>query len=317
MSYSSHTSNPLQQLSPRFSLSYKLNSELSFSGNVGRYYQEPLYTTMSIKANESRLKYLAVNSYGLGVEYAPGRKSKLKVETFYKAYHNTAISLVDSLPVSSSDLEESVIGAVPAASVGRGRSYGFEFSYRNLDLRNTVVNLSYTLMKSEQNRLDNDLRPINGEYWNSSWDVGHILNITAIHKFNRDWSFGAKWYLVGGLPYTPYDYDLTSNIEAWDARNRPYVNKSAYNQMSSKAYHQLDVRVDKVWYFNSWRLGFYVDIQNLYNKSTDRQNLLLPEVDGNGDKVVDPDRIGHYKMMVLESTYGGTILPTLGITVEF
>ena len=316
MNYSSQTNNPLKQLSPRFSMTYNFKPQWSLSGSVGRYYQEPLYTTLAIEENRSRLKYMGVNSFVLGLDYAPNQNSKLKVEAFYKQYNNTAISLVDSLPLSTADLEESVIGAVPAASKGRGRSYGIEFTYRNLDLKNTIINGSYTLMKSEQNRLDSDLNPIKGSYWNSSWDVGHIVSISAIHKFNKNWSLGAKWYLVGGLPYTPYDYDLSSRIDAWDARNRPYIDTQYYNDRYSQAYHQLDLRVDKVLYFKSWRLGFYIDVQNVYNMSSSKQDLILPEVDANGNNIVDPDRSGYYKMKVLESNYGGTILPTLGITIE-
>ena len=316
MNYSSKTSNPLKQISPRLNITYNFRPKWKFNGSVGRYYQEPLYTTLSIEENKSRLKYMSVNSYILGVNYIPNQNSEFKIESFYKKYNNSAISLIDSLPISTSDLEESVVGAVPATSKGSGRSYGIEFTYRNLDIKNTVVNISYTLMKSEYNKLDDDLKPIKGEYWNSSWDVGHVVNISAIFKLNRDWSFGAKWYLVGGFPYTPYDYDLSSRIDNWDARNRPYIDKQHYNEMDSKAYHQLDVRVDKVWYFKSWRFGIYLDIQNLYNKSSRRQDIILPEVDDNGNNVIDPDRNGYYKMKTIESNYGGTILPTLGITIE-
>ncbi len=316
MNYSSYTSNPLKQLSPRLSLTYNIKPKLSLSSSFGRYYQEPLYTTLSIKDNKSRLKYLAVNSFVQGIEYTPNRNSKLKIEGFYKQYSNTAISLIDSLPLSTSDLEESVIGAVPAVSSGRGRSYGAEVTYRNLDIKNTIINISYTFMKSQQNRLDSHLNPIKGKYWNSSWDVGHIVNISAIHKFNNDWSFGAKWYLVGGLPYTPYDYDLSSRIDAWDARNRPYIDYQYYNDSKSKVYHQLDLRVDKVWYFKSWRLGIYLDIQNIYNFKSAKQDLILPEVDSNGNNIVDPDRSGYYKMKILQSNFGGTILPTFGVTIE-
>jgi len=30
-------------------------------------------------------------------------------------------------------------------------------------------------------------------------------------------------------------------------------------------FHQLDVRFDKTWTFDRWRLSVYLDIQNLYN----------------------------------------------------
>ena len=316
MSYSSNTSNPLKQLSPRFSLTYNFAPKWSLGIGVGRYYQEPLYTTLSIAENESRLKYMAVNSYALGVDYSPNQNSKFKIEGFFKQYSNVAISLVDSLPLSTSDLEASVIGAVPAASSGRGRSYGVEFVYRNLDIKNTIINTSYTLMNSVQNKLSNNLMPISGEYWNSSWDVGHILNISAIHKFKKNWSLGAKWFLVGGLPYTPYDYELSSQIGAWDARNRPYTDAALYNSESSDVYHQLDLRLDKVWYFKNWRIGFYLDIQNAYNMSSSKQDLITPKLDSAGDKIIDVARPGHYKMERIESDYGGTILPTFGITIE-
>ncbi len=317
MSYSKLTSNPLKQISPRFSLTYNFAPKWSLGTSVGRYYQEPEYTTLAIKENEATLKYMAVDNYTLGIDFSPNRNSKIKLEGFYKQYHNTAISLLDSLPVSTADLEASVVGAVPAASRGKARAYGMEFTYRNVDLKNTIINFTYTLMRSEQNKMDQNLNVINNEYWASSWDVNNIINISAIHKFPHNWSVGAKWYFVDGLPYTPYDYELSSRIDAWDATNRPYIDPKKYNQERSSPYHQLDIRIDKVWYFKHWRLGFYIDVQNVYNQKSTKQALLLPETDSAGNKIIDPNKPGHYKMKTLDSSFGGTVLPTLGITIEF
>jgi hypothetical protein len=30
-------------------------------------------------------------------------------------------------------------------------------------------------------------------------------------------------------------------------------------------FHQLDIRVDKAWQFKAWKLGAYLDVQNVYN----------------------------------------------------
>lgn len=324
MTYSSYTNNPLKQLSPRFSFSYDMAPKWSISGSVGRFHQEPTYTMMGYKdraesptSQHDRLKYVSVNSYVAGIEFNPNRNSMVKVEGFYKQYSNMPISLADSLPVSTGNFEDYIIGNVPIKSVGKGRAYGAEFSYRNLDLKNTVINVSYTLMYSQVNKMDVNLNPIAGAYNSSSWDVRHILNITAIHKFNHDWSLGAKWALTGGLPYTPYDYNLSSRIEAWDAKGRPYINYPLYNTERSSTYHQLDLRVDKVWFFSKWRLGFYVDIQNIYNFKSTAQELLFPETDKNGNYVKDSDKEGYYKMRQVANSFGGTILPTLGLTIEF
>ena len=327
MSYSPLTNNPFKQFSPRLSLLYKFAPRWNLGASVGRYYQEPSRVTMAYKdmsadnvidgtTQEDRLKYVGVDSYVLGVDFSPNKNSMVKIEGFYKQYFNTPISLVDSLPVSTSNFEDFIVGNVPVASVGKGRAYGMELSYRNVDLKNTVINVSYTYMYSQVSELDANLTPIKGAFVASSWDVRNILNITAIHKFGRNWSLGAKWYLVSGMPYTPYDYELSSNINAWDARNRPYVDNSKYNTERSKTYHQLDLRIDKVWDFKKWRLRLYVDVQNVYNYKASAQSQLMPDMDSNGNFVVNPNKPGHYNMIELENSFGGTILPTIGISIE-
>ncbi len=323
MDYSSNTSNLFKQLSPRFSLMYNFVPKWNLSASVGRYYQEPSYTTMAydtpnqIESQRDRLKYMAVNNYVLGLDYSPNTNSKFKIEGFFKDYSNMPVSLIDSLPISTANFEQSIVGAVPAKSVGKGRAYGMEFTYRNLDLKNTIINFSYSLIYSEVNKMDENLNPIKGRFVPSAWDVRNIVNVSAIHKFGRNWTLGAKWYLVGGMPYTPYNKELSSLITAWDAQNRPYINTKEYNTLRSETYHQLDIRIDKVWYFDKWRLGFYIDIQNAYNSQANKQELYLPEVDKNGNNVIDPTRPEHYKMKSVESSFGGTILPTIGITIEF
>ncbi len=322
MTYSRLMSNPFRHFSPRLSLSWKVAPKWSLNASAGRYYQEPTFTMMGYAENDPEgfdqrngLRYMSVDQYVVGVNFSPTTISDLRLEAFFKGYRRLPVSLVDSLPVSTGDFADFIVGNVPVLSVGKGRAYGVELSYRNLDLWNTVVGLSYTLFWSKVNKLDDHLVPVS-EYWSSSWDARHILNISAIHKFARNWSLGLKWNLTGGLPFTPYDEELSSLITAWDLRRRPYPDYALYNACRSEFYHQLDVRVDKVWYFRKWRLGFYVDIQNLYNFKTRGSDILMPAVDAAGDYIVDETRPGHYKMERIADDIGGTILPTIGITIE-
>lgn len=323
MTYSSLTVNPLKQLSPRLSLSYRFTDKWSLNGTVARYYQEPTYTTMGYMGQDGGsfdqrdgLKYMNVNQYVAGVKFSPNSQSSLTLEGFFKQYGNMPVSLVDSLPVSTGDLTDYIVGNVPARSVGKGRAYGMELSYRNLNFYNTVINVSYTLLYSQVNKLNDAMLPVDCQFWNSSWDVRHILNISAIHKFRHSWTLGFKWYLTGGLPYTPYDIGLSSQIDVWDNRGRPVTDNLQYNTGRTALYHQLDVRVDKVWNFDKWRLGFYIDIQNLYNFEAAGQDIIMPQTDANGQYIVDPNNPGNYLMQTVTNNLGGTILPTLGLTIE-
>lgn len=78
--------------------------------------------------------------------------------------------------------------------------------------------------------------------------------------------------------------------------------------MKMPVYHQLDLRIDKVWYFNKWRLGFYLDIQNLYNYKAAGQEILMPEIGADGQYVPDPNKPGHYKMQHIAHDIGGNDL---------
>ena len=39
-----------------------------------------------------------------------------------------------------------------------------------------------------------------------------------------------------------------------------------YNSMCFPVNHNLDMRIDKFWFFNGWCLITYTDIQNIYNR---------------------------------------------------
>ena len=77
--YSESMNNPLEQISPRLSISYSINKKSSINFNAGRYFQLPAYTVMGYRNNnnelvnkENNLKYINNNHLVLGLEYNPG-----------------------------------------------------------------------------------------------------------------------------------------------------------------------------------------------------------------------------------------------------
>ena len=83
-----------------------------------------------------------------------------------------------------------------------------------------------------------------------------------------------------------------------------------------KPFHQLDIRIDKQYYFSKWSLMFYVDVQNLYNFKAYEPDRLVRESIVNPE-VNDDEGNGFYKLIYIPSEGTGTILPTIGIMIEF
>lgn len=119
---------------------------------------------------------------------------------------------------------------------------------------------------------------------------------------------------MGGAPYTPYDVERSSLVEAWDAQGRPYYDYSKYNAGRLDAFAQLDVRVDKVFYFRRCMLGLYIDLQNVGGRSF--APARRADVHGEIENPSAPASERRYRMKYLEQV-SGTLLPTLGLTVEF
>ena len=129
-----------------------------------------------------------------------------------------------------------------------------------------------------------------------------------------------KWRYVGGQPYTPYDYYTSSLVEYWDVTGFPASDYSQFNQLRFESFQQLDLRVDKEWFLKKVTINIYLDIQNVSNYQTVSNTYLTQELDANGDPTIinpeDPIELQQYLMKELPST-SGTVLPTIGVIIEF
>ena len=312
-SYSKQMSNLLDQFSPRFSASYSLTPKLMVDFNVGRYYQLPAYTTMGYRLPDGELlnksnglRYIQADHIVAGIDYRRNEKSKITIEGFYKFYNYYPFSLIDSVSLASKGADFGVVGAESVIPVSKGKAWGVEVYYREKLSRVLDVTVSYTWVRSS-------FEDKHGDFIPSAWDNRNILNITALAALKKNWDIGIKWRFVGGAPYTPYDYNRSSLIEAWDATGQGYLDYNRYNSNRLNVFHQLDLRVDKQYFFKKWSLNLYLDIQNLYNFKAQQPDVLVQVRDASGKPVLkDPL---NYQLKYLPSE-SGTVLPTIGIIVE-
>lgn len=312
--YSASMKSPFNQISPRFSASYLLTPTWSLNFNTGRYFQLPPYTSLGYKqdgklVNKSNdLKYIQADHLIGGVEYRPQKNVLFSVEGFLKLYDDYPFSVIDSVSLANLGADFGVIGNEEVRSISTGRAYGMEFQSRIASANRFNLNLSYTWVRSEFDD-KNENRIV------SSWDSKHLLVFTGTKKLRRDWRVGARWRFVGGLPYTPYDMNRSTLIEAWNSNNGPFLDTDRWNSKRFDSFHQLDVRIDKAYYLNKLTAKFYIDIQNLYNFQNQDQDILVRAQDADGQYLTSDDGT-RYVLERVENT-SGTILPTIGIILEF
>jgi len=296
--------------SPRASASYKLGKKSSLNANVGRFFQLPSYTVLGYTDSLGQflnqdVDYIQCDHAVFGYEYNPSDYSKITLEGFYKQYDNYPFSVNDSVSLANLGGDFGVIGNEDVSSISQGKSYGLEFLAQQKLSKSIYGILSVTYYKSLFEDKNQELVP-------SSWDNRYILNLAAGKKFKGNIELGMKFRYSGGAPYTPFDL-ATSSVQNWEISQQGYLDYNNVNSLRLGDIHTLDVRVDKKWYFKSWSLNAYIDIQNIYNNKV----KLRSDVSNNPD-------VGElvYESQEGENLYeipneSGTLLPSIGLLIEF
>lgn len=314
--YNKEMRNPLNQFSPRISLAYSLSEKLTVNATAGIYSQLPTYTILGYRDFENNLvnknnglKYIQANHWVSGFEFAPNSSSKISVEGFYKTYKNYPFSVRNQISLANLGADFGVVGNEEVTSTSEGRAYGFEFFAQKKSYAGLYGILSYTFVVSEfKDNLNN--------YIPSTWDNKHLLTVTGGKKLKRNWEIGGKYRLVGGRPYTPYDMDASSEIANYDVTNQGILDYSQLNTERFKTFSQLDLRIDKTWFWKKFSLNFYVDVQNVLAGEAIEQPYLIPTLDENGNKIIDANNSSKYVLESLENT-SGTVLPRFGVIFDF
>lgn len=289
---------------------------LFFNANVGQFTQLPSYTILGYRNaageldNLNRVKYIRNRMVAAGFQYNKVKDTRITLEGFYKKYANYPLALNDSICLGNLGTDFAVVGNEPVSSVCEGRAYGMEFLIQKRSRSGLYGILAYTLSWSEFNDK-------NGKAVNSAWDSRHTISLVGGVKLKRNWEMGAKFRVASGRPYTPYDVQRSLVQGNWDVKGVALNDYSRLNAERLGTFSQLDVRVDKVWYFKRSSLNLYMDIQNFLNKEYIGQPTLIASQDAAGNLITDPNAaVPSYKGEYLVNS-NGFLQPSIGVIFDF
>ena len=311
-SFTDNANSP--NLSPRLSLAYNINSKTSINSNIGRFHQLPSYTILGFENNGNYLNkdaaYISCDHAVLGIEYNPSSYSKITLESFYKSYNNYPFSILDSISLANLGDDFGVVGNEDISSISKGNSHGIELLAQQKMSSSIYGILSATYYRSR-------FEDKEGKLISSKWDNRFILNMTAGKKFKNNIELGIKYRYSGGSPYTPIDLINSSKKSIWEINQRGVLDYNLLNTQRLNGQHGLDIRIDKKWFFKSWSLNAYIDIENILNAKRQLPSQygidsnLGPLVEGTGEN--EDESIKLYEIV----NNSGTVLPSIGLLIEF
>jgi outer membrane receptor protein involved in Fe transport len=275
--------------SPRISARYTLRGgtldeqgnkvrKTAIKGGFGYFYQPPQFQESDPVFGKPGLYSNRSLHIGLGVEQELSDQVEVSVEGYWKPLTR----LVSRSPFG---------GSFAYNNEGRGRVLGLETLIKYKPDDRFFGWLAYTLSKSVR-----QAGPGQEEYL-FQYDQTHILTLLGSYRLGDGWELGARFRLVSGNTYTPIASGLPSVLNVDVGSYTPLEGKPFSRRLP--LFHQLDVRLEKTWQFDAWRLQAYLDVWNAYNHAAVE------------------DELANFNYTLTAPQSGLPLIPSLGLRGEF
>ncbi|MFI5299495.1 MAG: TonB-dependent receptor domain-containing protein [Polyangiales bacterium] len=232
---------------PRISGRYALqpgDDPLVLKGGAGVYYQPPQATEISPVFGTPGLLSNRSYHFAIGLEKTLEKSVEVSVEGFYKILEDLVVRAPS--PTGGGNIE---------TNLGTGSVMGAEVLIRIRPNDRMFGWLAYTLSRSTRVDLPGQAEHL------FRYDQTHILTALASYRIGAGWEIGARFRIVSGNPYTPC---LGGALDAATSSYSCLAGPTMSDRLP--LFHQLDLRVDKHWYFNGYQISAYLDVYNAYDR---------------------------------------------------
>ncbi|MGE0867482.1 MAG: TonB family protein [Kofleriaceae bacterium] len=236
-------------IDPRLVARYQLTPTVVAKAYVGEFSQPPQPEALDRRFGNPDVGVEHATHVGAGYEWKPDRVWSVDSELYFARRRNVVVFNDDI-----ADNGDGTFSPVNFTNDGTRYSYGLEVMIKREITENAFGWLSYTFSRAFQ-RSDDD-RP----YLPTAFEQPHVMNAVASWKPGGGWELGARFQLSSGRTDTPV---IGSTFDA-DEGDYDAV-RGKRRSIRNPTFLQLDVRAEKVWLFNTWSIGAYLDIINVTN----------------------------------------------------
>ncbi len=272
-------------IEPRAALSWDFLPNHNLRAGYGIHRQSlPLLIHFAGDENEG-LEFMQSSHYVLGYSYQIGLDAMLKVEGYYKDICKAPIERDEASSWSFLNAGAN-FGAVEgvgleAKSVGLGRAYGADLSFRKNFSNHYYITATASYMRQQYKGSD------------GVWRFGAFDNVFAVNLLaGYEWvitptftiEFSGRYTIVGGGPYVPID------LEESRAHGETRREESEAYSVRSPNYSRTDFRIDFRENFDGFAIVSYVSAENVFNK----QNVYDYQYDSNDDRIEAVSQLGFF-----------------------
>jgi hypothetical protein len=275
-------------LSPRVSATFRASSRLTLNASVGQFYQNLPAIIVSQNQNYKNLADPQCRHIVLGMDYMLTENAILTVEVYDKQYSNFPLEPDDPWLFVIDDGRFGSFFRIYSGLEDHGRAYsrGLELMVQKKLAADFYGLLSASIFNSRY-------EDYNGVWRDRLYDNKFVFCVIGGYKPNNKWEVSVRWNYAGGIPYTPFDVEKSTEM------NTGVIDHSRIFAERRPDYHSLNLRVDRRFNFNNSGIVTYLSLWNAYN----RKNVLSEYWDTYNNQ--------------LATYYQWSLIPIFGLEYEF
>jgi TonB dependent receptor/Carboxypeptidase regulatory-like domain/TonB-dependent Receptor Plug Domain len=281
-----HSTDDVAAVSPQASASLALAQGTRIQLGFGQYVQYPEITLLTSPLGSRGLLPIRSNHWLGAVEQRLGPRTRIRAE-----YYNRADRDLPFLPLYDPRLLDGKLVVPPAnpryLNSLRGYSRGFEVFVQRSSANRATGWVSYAFGRTGMRD------GVTSNRFPSDYDQRHTLNLYGGYRLKPTVNLSAKVSYGSGFPIPGYLQQVGTL----------YYLSSVRNQLRMQSYTRTDVRVNKSWTKDKWKLTLFGEVINL----TNRTNYIYDSFNGYNAKTFQA-------LLTLDTMF--PVLPSAGIVFE-
>ena len=273
--------------SPRGSVAWSIHKDWKVRAAAGRYYQFPAFDQLFGRVGNPRLKAEAATHYNASVERRFGSSMRFLVEVYDREDDGLFFTLSEPRMVGNVP----TFTELPFQNSLHGHARGFELTLQRRSANKLTGWVSYAYSRTRLTDSQTGLTFV------SDVDQRHTVNAYGSYRFNETWNVSSEWRYGSGQPVPGFYRQVGNSL------NSTYFLTNVRNTTRLPSYNRLDIRVNKAFLFEKWKLTLNGEVINVTNSN----NRRYAGFDGFG---FDGRVFGQLDRVL-------PILPSAGVVIEF
>src|SRR5947208_8667323 len=272
------------KISPRMAASLRVRTSWTIRAGFGRYYQFPDFEAVFGQLGNRSLRAEQATHYNLSVERTFGDRYRALVEMYNREDRDVIFNL------SQPQLQSNPITFTQQAfrNSRSGHARGLEFTFQRRSANRLSGWVSYALARTHFKESPTGLS------FAGDFDQRHTLSAYGSYRFTGTFNVSGQWRYGSGFPIPGFFRSQGSDIFLSSERN----------SLRLPAYSRVDLRANKAFLFEKWKLTLSAELLNV----TNHKNLRVPIIDGID---LTTGRVFRHFGAAMP------VLPAVGVAIEF